>query len=194
MNTLHHEIHCTISDEDKTALTRFIDLCIKNNIKIINVDNGITKISRHVMTSSTKTSYDDAKDVLWVLDLFSGISGAKIIRKKIEVQPSLVDYVQENEYFELHANIRVENISETVFDNTKWFVSQNADKKILDNKSLYMLTMRSYNTTIVDFQKDAKESLESFKHLLDDKEHFFIEKCIFDDNVQLDEHWMKPGV
>lgn len=134
MNILKHEIHCTVSDENKVSLTRFLEICSKNNIKVINIDIDTTKI------------------------------------------------------------MRVGKNSRGNFDSNIWFVSQNADIKTLNNKSLYLLTMRGYNTTIVDFQKAIKESLESFKHLLDDKEHFFIEKCIFDDNVQLDEHWMKPGV
>lgn len=189
-----HEVHCTVCDEDKVGLDRFLSLCAHNKIKVIHVDNGITKVSRHIMTTSTQESLDDAHRRVWFINQIAGVCGIKVLRRKIEVQPSAVDAVFDDHYFEMHANIRVADISDAVYDYTKWFVSQNAGKAVIGDKKLYMLTMRGYNTTLAQFEKEAHESLQSFKHLLDDKEHLFIEKCILDDNVKMDDHWMRPYV
>lgn len=188
------EVHCTIDDSDAVGVKHFEAQCKVEGIKVIHVDNGATRISRHVMTSTVCNSRFTADTLLQKIGHIARGCNTPVIRNKIEVSPEPGDVVTGEEYFELHANIRCDNINEVPFDREKWYVSQNANKPVKDGKGLFMLTARGYNIGLDEFRAGCVESLESFKHLLDAEEHQFVEKCVFDDNVELDAHWMMPGV
>lgn len=190
-----HEVHCTIDHSNLVAATIFEELAKAKGIKIIHIDNGVTKVSRHVMTSVKAYGLGGAQDYLATIHRIAKDAGVGVLRNKIEKAPGdQNEVVQGEEYFELHASIRCVDISEVDYDANKWFVSQSPSKVLKDGKQLYLLTARGYRTTLEAFKKGCMKSMESFKHLLDTDEHQFVEKCIMDDNVKLDEHWMRPGV
>lgn len=188
-----HEVHCTFSANRREDFDYFRQECRSGGIKIIDVNNGFPKVSTDVMTSTVCHSQGAAFRLMDDLDYVANKTNGNIIRKKIEVQPKITgDTVDNNEYFELHVNIRALDLNAVKFDREKWFVSQNIYKPLLADIPLWMLTARSYRTTIEQFYQSCLESMESFKSVIDRRERFFVEKCIYDTNAELDESWMKP--
>lgn len=190
-----HEVHCTIDNSNPQAVADFRKECDAGGIKIIDVQNGATNVSTHVMTSTVCHSQTTAELLLRELRRVASDCGTPLIREKIEVPPNGPDdFVNEKSYFEMHVSVRAANLQDVVFDRWKWFVSKNTGKAVVHGLPLWMLTARSYNTTLETFRKSCTESMNSFRSFIDLGEPVFIEKCIYDTNVELDYHWMKPGV
>lgn len=190
-----HEVHCTIDSSNPQAVELFRKECAAGGIKIIDVQNGATNVSTHVMTSTVCHSQTAAELLLTELRKVASDCGTPLIREKIEVPPiGPDDFVNAKSYFEMHVSVRAANLQDVVFDRTKWFVSKNTGKAVVHGLPLWMLTARSYNTTLETFRKSCSESMNSFQSFIDLDEPVFIEKCIYDTNPQLDDHWMKPGV
>ena len=190
-----HEVHCTIDNSNPQAVADFRKECDAGGIKIIDVQNGATNVSTHVMTSTVCHSRPAAELLLRELRKVASDCGTPLIREKIEVPPNGPDdFVDENSYFEMHVNVRAANLQDVVFDRWKWFVSKNTGKAVVRGLPLWMLTARSYSTTLETFRKSCSGSMNSFRSFIDLDEPVFIEKCIYDTNVELDDHWMNPGV
>lgn len=191
-----HEVHCTLGPSpSQKAEAEFRRQCAAGGIKVIDVENGATKVSRHVMTSTVCHSRAAADHLIQELKHLASITGLQIVREKIKVPPAWgTDRVQEGEYFELHLNIRAFDLAKVPFDRTKWFVSQNNSKPLSNQVPLWMLTARSYDTDLGSFNEECRRSFEGFKLFIDPDEPLFVEKCIHDSNVELDKHWMQPGV
>ena len=189
-----HEVHCTIDSSDHLAVAAFKKECEQGGIKVIIVENGATKVSTHVMTSTVCHSRRSASLLITELREIACLTNTSLIREKIEIPPVKGDRVSGQNYFELHVNVCVPDLARLDFDRTKWFVSQNINKRSNDGLPIHMLTARSYNISLEEFLKSCHKSMTSFETAIYKEDPIFTEKCIHDSNPCLDEHWMRPGV
>lgn len=186
-----YEVHCTIGSQDGGSCSQdrvdaFRQLCSAKGIKTIVYENGVPVSSTHVMTSTKARTNEEAQTAMATITAIAAEAKVAIIRRKIETSPRPTDIVTGKDYFELHVTIQCEDISKVPFDHKLWSISRNVEKPV----GCYTLTMRGHKTDYKAFRKKATTSMKSFAALSVEPDKLNIERCIFDDNTELDYGWM----
>lgn len=190
----HYEVHCTIGSKDGGSTTAaqtalFRELCLGKGIKTIVYENGVPVTSTHVMTSTKAKDNEEAQTAMATIAAVASQAGVAVIRRKIEVSPRLTDIVTGKDYFELHVMINCEDISKVPFDKKLWSVSRNIEK----SATSYTLTMRGRKMDLKQFKKQSRASMKGFESFIDPMKSAYVERCIFDDNTELDNDWIKKA-
>lgn len=197
---LPFEIHLTV--DNKTNFNQFKKICTYLNIKAIQLDL-ITKdknILDEMMTSSkffgtNSSAYEELNRIKNALEE----NGIVVIREKIETvfwhpsAPSKLEgnkKMHKNGYFEAHFEYEVSNKNLKqlllISRKNKMVVSKNINKK-----NIYMLTLRSYNSVLEDFQKEVQLiEQELIKKGFIPLEKVLIEFSLYDTNISHDKQWI----
>lgn len=180
------ELHISPKLGTPEQVAMFIGTCKIAGIKAFLVDNGMGKVSTHLMTSAVCRGGRALSEAKWAIQAIAEKVGLPIARNKVEVPMSQgFDYVTGSDYYEVHVELDLKGkcIEDVPFDNQLWSYSHRPDK----NQG--MLTMRARNTTAPIFRLKAKESMAEFDDFIKPAGVQF-EKCIADDNSQMDADWM----
>lgn len=190
MNTLQHhpifELHMTPHLGSKEQVELFMTQCNAHNIKTFLVDNGMNKVSTHLMTSVVCKGAEALATAKTIIEKITKETGLLMARSKIEVPMRKdFDYVSGDNYYEVHVELDLQGmaIEDVPFDNTLWSYSHRPDK------AQGMLTMRARNITAPVFRQKAEDSMKEFEPFIKDKGVQF-EKCISDTNAKMDADWM----
>ena len=194
---MNYEIHLTVNKPD--SLNRFKEVCKSFNVKPLVIATGDYD---QVMTSSIyKTDYiDNFHFHLHDLSMKFESEGYNVLRKKVEIMPSIVQH-KDHIYYESHVRIKIPNVSQDRIDYHHELIdviclsrdlqkSKNLFK--VDKNFLYqMVTFRTHEMDIWDFGKHMKkvrQDIENNGFLNFDK--IELEECIYDSNIDIDKKWL----
>ena len=206
INQHHFEIHLTVNLEaSNSSLENFINFCTVAGIKpiVIGFDNNGHK---HVMTSdTTRCTLNEVYSIAAHQTLFLEEAGFKVIRVKIEADPSIVksrpdvmltspDYC----YVETHILCNTDNLKKQlevvkelslVLDDGT-FVNPHISKNEFKQDKTF-ITYRS--KALVDFDHLYQDIYTRLLDLnvISHASKIELEVCIYDSNVTLDNQWMK---
>lgn len=214
---LPFEIHITIQVSDYSSegfdINKFRNLCEENGIKPIILDLELNDRStlKDVMTSS-KYFGDNrgAHEACEIISDLLGMSGYRVVRKKIETVPwhpasppdDPVDILPNGCYFESHIGVSVDKEDKEKLDKLVDHMnnsgrykgtlrsSRNFFKKSSNGRYINMLTYRNNLVGSVNFESDVKAICESLdtNHLSYEKVE--VEYAIYDSNKGHDSKWL----
>lgn len=199
VNQHHFEIHLTVNLEvSNSSLENFINFCTVAGIKPIVIGFD-TNVHKHVMTSDTNhCTLNEIYSIAAHQTLLLEEAGFKVVRVKIEAEPSVVKSKPDYSYVETHILCNTDNLKKQlkavkelslVLDDgtlVNPYISKNEFKQ---DKTF--ITYRS--KALVDFDHFHQDV---YMHLLDLNVTSHISKvelevCVYDSNIVLDNQWMK---
>lgn len=204
---LPFEIHVTVSKDSDIA--KFKEVCLSLGVKAICLEL-INEKNEHmldeVMTSS-KFYGNNAQVYEEICRISSRLKseGFLVEREKIETvywHPSAPSSIEGNKkmhrngYFESHLDVFISEKDkeklETISKKHKAVVSQNT-RKIYENGSVYILTLRNYSSLVEEFvlQVKALEMDLKKEELLKESDKSMIEFALYDTKISHDREWIK---
>lgn len=124
-----YELHITADNSNAAQAALFMQECKQAGVKAFFVDNGINKVSTHLMTSVICKGGDALAQAQKTIQFASARSGAQITRTKVEVPPGPgFDYVAGSMYYEVHVEVKGEHACDIPFDHHLWSCSARPDK------------------------------------------------------------------
>lgn len=195
----HFKIHLTVNLEiSNSSLENFINFCTVAGIKpiVIGFDNNEHK---HVMTSDTNhCTLNEIYSIAAHQTLFLEEAGFKVIRVKIEADPSIVKSRLDYCYVETHILCNTDNLKKQlevvkelslVLDDGT-FVNPHISKNEFKQDKTF-ITYRS--KALVDFDHLYQDIYTQLLDLnvISHTSKIELEVCIYDSNVALDNQWMK---
>lgn len=187
-----YELHITPEMKNPDTTRGFIERCKDAGVKAFVVANGKDKVSEHLMTSYIAHGDDALQKAYQTIRGIAKDLGLGILRTKIEVPATVPgDYVAGDYYYEAHFEVEVAKDQELVFDPDILSVSSRADKITGSDTCPFLFTIRKRNITLAEFKSFSQDTVDKLRTQYADVGSYHVEKCIADDNAQLDADWMR---
>ena len=187
---MNYEIHITLEIPN---LEIFKSDCEKIGVKpiLIETQNYNKEQGIQIMTSSQHKGKDYKNTLKFLCNAFNGY---KILRKKVEILPvskKNIDHI----YYESHLRLVLPKdynleIIRNLCKSNNFHCSKNLFKTDKDN--IYqMITYRGYETKLPSFQKKIWNMISKLQDLKINFDKVEFEECIYDDNIDVDNSWLK---
>lgn len=197
-----YEFHLTVKHEPN-RLEAFTRACVNIGVKPILLDLDMEASHMDLMTSSTLSLGSVAEAMSERRRISDGLAshGFTVIREKIETVPYHPDAPQkdsesmpEGSYWESHVkvlceNTRVEELRD-ICTRSGGYLSRNAFKRSDETHSYIFATLRKYDGTAAEFQRELSLFLEELNsHTYFPQEVVISEFIIYDSNLSHDKKW-----